>query len=82
MKTFKDENKWGLDSEAGVTCGNCQWEGDFGELQCQLDEIPDLAERLDPGSEVPAGECPECGCLCYLDKKPAYIVGVPNKHHE
>lgn len=30
-------------------------------------EIRDLAERVEAGAEVPAGECPKCGALCYLD---------------
>ena len=25
-----------------------------------------LAERLEPGEEVPAGECPECECFAYI----------------
>jgi hypothetical protein len=43
-------------------CDNCQqvWPED------QLNEPSHLWERLDAGSEVPSGECPECGCLCYL----------------
>lgn len=29
-------------------------------------EVVDLAERVDAGSVVPAGECQSCGALCYL----------------
>lgn len=47
-------------------CDNCEWEGPQTELRCQLEDIPDLAQRLDVGSEVPAGECPKCGALAYL----------------
>lgn len=46
-------------------CANCEWEGPDEQLGCDLANIPDLAERIDPGGEVPAGECPECGCLAY-----------------
>jgi hypothetical protein len=31
--------------------------------------VRDLQERLDPGGEVPVGECPACGALCYIDKE-------------
>lgn len=57
------------------SCDNCDWEGSITELRCQLAQIPDLAQRLDVGSEVPAGECPECGALAYeVD-----AVRVPDK---
>jgi hypothetical protein len=29
--------------------------------------IADIQERLDPGGVVPAGQCPECGALAYLE---------------
>lgn len=28
--------------------------------------IKDIEQRLDPGSTVPAGECPHCGALAYI----------------
>lgn len=31
-----------------------------------LDDIERYHERVSSGSTVPAGECPECGALCYL----------------
>jgi len=47
-----------------VECADCCWEG---RLQDVRDPSEDgLWERLDPGSEVPAGECPECGAFAYL----------------
>ncbi len=46
-------------------CDNCTWTGPTSKLGCQLEDVPDLSIRLDPGGEVPAGECPECGCLAY-----------------
>jgi hypothetical protein len=45
-----------------TVCDNClrQW------VEEELGEIEHPEARIDPGSEVPAGECPECGALCYL----------------
>jgi hypothetical protein len=43
-------------------CANCGARRLHGDLK----EIQDLSERIDPGSEVPAGECCDCGALCYL----------------
>lgn len=43
-------------------CGNCDWTGTAEDLN----EAADLSERLDAGSVVPAGECPECCALAYL----------------
>lgn len=50
-------------------CDNCEWYGKANDLGCTLDETPDLHERLDPGSVVPAGECPECQCFAYFVNK-------------
>ena len=36
----------------------------------RLAQPEELWERLDPGSEVPAGECPDCGALAYLAENP------------
>jgi len=48
-----------------AACDNCDWTG-----RCDaLDPIDDIDQRLDPGSEVPAGQCPECGALAYLAVK-------------
>lgn len=44
-------------------CGKCWHDNDI----VPLEEVADLAFRLDPGSVVPSGECPECGALCYLE---------------
>ena len=46
-------------------CDNCNWRGTDEQLGLPLSEIRHLAERLDPGGIVPAGECPECGCLAH-----------------
>lgn len=52
-----------------VKCGNCDWTGTDSEMGTHLDEIVCLGDRLDAGSEVPAGECPECGALAYVVKQ-------------
>lgn len=44
-------------------CDNCDWTGD--DLRYDLAMVPDLNERVHPGEIVPAGECPECGCLAH-----------------
>jgi hypothetical protein len=44
-------------------CFNCGWKGSEDDLN----EIKDFHQRVEPGdTAVPAGECPECGCLAYL----------------
>lgn len=55
--------------DAVCACGNCAWRGPFaaaGQIQAPED-------RLTPGEEIPAGECPECGALAYLEKQPAPV---------
>lgn len=51
-----------LAREPQVACANCEWCGRVEDLK----PARDLAQRLDPGGEVPAGECPKCGCLAYI----------------
>ena len=66
--------------ETPVRCGNpgCEWAGDIDDTT----EIRDFWGRVDPGDEMPAGECPECGWLAYmvkpdvLDKEPARVIAV------
>ena len=51
-------------------CDNCR-------LYCSVDEldpIQDLDQRMDPGGVVPAGQCPSCGALAYL--QPDSLEGV------
>lgn len=54
-------------NDTNVACDNCDWKGNETD-DCMGLYIDSLADRLDPGSEIPAGECPECGCLAYLIK--------------
>ena len=46
------------------SCNNCEWVGN--ELEIEFPDIPDLASRLSPGEEVPAGECPLCRSLAHV----------------
>lgn len=59
-------NEAGLEEGERCLCDNCAWVGPQNALGCELHEIPHLSERLDPGGEIPAGECPECGALAYV----------------
>lgn len=53
-----------LDGPTICCCDGCDWRGAAEEL----DDIDRLHERLDAGGVVPAGECPACGALAYIDK--------------
>jgi len=57
-----------------VYCNNCEWKGTVSQLGTEMFETRDLASRLEPGEEVPAGECPECGALCYLEDPPEHTA--------
>ena len=51
-----------------VECDNC------GDVTTQdnllpLEEVKDLSMRLDVGSEIPAGECLECGAFSYIKEE-------------
>lgn len=53
-----------------VYCDNCNWTGTEETLGRTLFDCEHLWERLSPGSEVPAGECPKCHSFAYLKTKP------------
>lgn len=55
-----------------VVCANCNWTGD----ETATDAVQDLAERIEPGGTVPAGQCPKCGACCYLPVAPARLLIV------
>ena len=57
-----------------VKCPNCDWTGTDDDID--LCDVPDLIERIEPGEEVPAGECPKCGSLAHLDRVRAVYVYV------
>jgi hypothetical protein len=44
------------------------------ELKEKLEDLPDLAEWLDVGGEVPAGRCPSCGALAYLERADNKVI--------
>ena len=50
---------------AAVKCDNCGNVATIFDL-VPLENVPDLTSRIDPGAEIPAGECRECGALSYL----------------
>ena len=56
-------------------CDNCGKEWD----EKRLSEPKDLWQRLDPGSIVPSGECPDCGALCYPNKGKDFVHVVIHK---
>lgn len=68
------------EDERQCECLNCMWNG--GEAE--LNEIKDFHSRVEAGDTVvPAGECPECGCLAYLkddeeplNEDPAHVPGL------
>ena len=59
-------------------CMNCGWEGPETEMSALWPNIPDLNNRVEPGEEVPLGECPECESLCRLMNE----VGVATDRRE
>jgi hypothetical protein len=61
------------DAEGPCSCANCDWKGDAEKL----DMITDIQERITAGGVVPAGQCPECGALAYLDKTPDWAKPEP-----
>ena len=49
-----------------VQCENCETVFDEDDILYKLEEITNLALRIEPGDVVPYGECPECDSLVYL----------------
>jgi len=47
-------------------CDNCGKLIEDRNLKIRFPNIPDLAQRVAPGAEVPSGECPKCGALAYV----------------
>ena len=48
-----------------VRCDNCEWTGPKSRIRL-LEDLASLGDRLTSGSQVPDGECPECGAFVYL----------------
>jgi hypothetical protein len=54
-----------LDMPASLTpchCSDCDWRGTFADLNA-IDDC-----MLTPGDPSPAGRCPECDTLAYIDQ--------------
>jgi predicted RNA-binding Zn-ribbon protein involved in translation (DUF1610 family) len=59
-----------LEPSTPCRCDNCGWTVDLS----MLNRIADASQRLHPGEEIPAGECPECGALSYLANPPEWTL--------
>lgn len=51
-------------ADAPCLCSDCEWTG----LARQLEPIEECA--LNAGDPSPAGRCPECDCLAYVEPDP------------
>lgn len=67
------------DDPRPVSCANCDWKG----IASQTESIDHAQERMEPGEIVPAGECPVCGALAYLEnpinEKIRCLQGIVNE---
>jgi hypothetical protein len=54
-------------------CDNCGRVWRTKDLKHTFPDIPDMTERLEPGNEIPSGECPHCGALTYVDRTKAVV---------
>lgn len=50
-----------------VHCDNCNWTGKESTVGKDMMRMSRLWDRLEPGGEVPAGECPKCAGCVYLN---------------
>lgn len=50
-----------MNTTTQAECDNCGHVCDVA----QLGTIKHYHERVEEGAPIPAGECPECGCLAY-----------------
>lgn len=55
------------------TCDNCEYEG---EACLPLGDVDNLVARLEAGSEVPNGVCPECGAFTYRRTEAERVVEI------
>jgi hypothetical protein len=53
-----------LDRTRIACCQNCEWSGDESALM----PIADVFQRVSPGEEMPAGECPVCSALAHIEE--------------
>jgi len=59
---FYEHRDYGGDDQTPVECSDCNWTG----VACDLDGISDYEERIAPGEETPAGQCPKCCALAHV----------------
>ena len=59
------KNERRTDNPEMVICDDCHRSYQVGGDYKALCMVTDLAERLDPGSTVPEGECVECGAFVH-----------------
>jgi len=74
LQTFWRGQATSPDPEARVACSNCEWTGT--EAECR--DIADIHQRVGPGETMPAGECPECGCLAHIAEKDRRGEEIPS----
>ena len=48
-----------------AACQDCEWQGSVEDVA----PLRDAAERVGPGEEMPAGECPECGASAMVESE-------------
>lgn len=68
-----------MSEDRKVKCGNCDWEGTESQMGKSLFEMHKLWDRVAPGEECPAGECPECGACVHLYHDVAPLPGYGEK---
>lgn len=72
------EVTWNFELGEQAECDNCgeKWHAYL------LQPIRDFAQRVEPGSICPAGECPKCFALCYLIPDEAKFGVLPERRRE
>lgn len=65
-----DANANGLGEPRKCQCDNCEWTGTEEQVGCEWFEAEDFAERMEPGCEIPVGECPKCLAWVYFVEEP------------
>lgn len=63
----------GPETMTTYACQNCDWKGPKEALR----SISDVFERVGPGEEMPAGECPDCGALAHAEAPAPAPARVP-----
>ena len=55
-------------NEERHVCQNCGKVWLDSQIKVVMADIEDFFSRVDPGEEIPSGECPECGALVHICK--------------